>query len=133
MTHIVNPTWEMFDHAGASKSDKRPLVSLQVRGSINLNRAAFEFIGQPEALQLFYDRINRLVGFRPAKVGDRAASQVRKAPKSETYAMAAKAFTNYYDIDISETRRYEVRMYGDIPAIDLNMPDTTSNRAKRRA
>ena len=133
MSNTVNPTWEMFDHMGASKSDKRPLVSLQVRGSINFNRAAFDLVGRPEALQLFYDRSNRLVGFRTAKIGDRAASQVRKAPKSETYAMAAKAFTNYYDIDIRETRRYELRMYGDIPAIDLNMPETASGRAKRRA
>ncbi len=97
-----------------------------------MNRAAFEMMGQPEALQLLFDRSRKLVGFQKAKLGDRAAYAVRKAPHSDTYAMSGKAFANFYDIDIAETRRYLLQMYGDTPGVDLNMPDATSNRATHR-
>lgn len=48
--------WELFDYAGASKSDKRPLISLQLRGSFQINRAAHELMDSPSKVHIFFNR-----------------------------------------------------------------------------
>jgi hypothetical protein len=127
----ITPSWKDFDHAGVSKTDTRPMFSLQVSGALQFNKAAFEMLGRPEALRLMYDDQHNLIGFRPAKVGERSAYVVRKADNAERYGISAKAFTNYFGIPLSETRRYEARKYGDVVAVNLNEPDSVSARGSR--
>lgn len=126
-------TWEEFDYTGASKADNRPYISLQVRGSFQINRASYELMGKPIAVKLLYDRQKQLIGFRPAQEGERASYTVRKATTSETYMVAARAFVNYYDIEVHETRRYQAKSVGNIVAIDLNTPDSATNRGAKAA
>lgn len=126
-----NNGWEMFDYAGASKSDKRPLISLQLRGSFQINRAAHELMGSPSKVHLLFNRNKRLIGFKEAKEGEPATYNVRKALNSSTYVVSAQAFTNHYDLKVTETRRYEAKKDGDIVAIDLNVPEAASSRAAK--
>jgi hypothetical protein len=130
MTEIT-PSWKDFDHAGTSKTDTRPMFSLQVSGALQFNRAAYELMGRPDALRLMYDDQNNLIGFRPAKVGERSAYAVRKADNAERYGISAKAFTNYFGIPLVDTRRFEAKKYGDFVGIDLNHPDSISGRGAR--
>jgi len=121
---------ELFDHTGASKADKRPYISLQVRGSFQINRAAFELMGSPKAVHLLYDRTRRIIGFRPAKEGERASYTVR-TPNASTYAVSGQAFVNHYELELVQTRRYQAQKYGDAVLIDLNTPDSISTRTAK--
>jgi len=128
---ISNESWEVFDYAGMSKSDKRPLISLQLRGSFQINRAAYELIGMPTKIQLLYNKEKHLVGFRKVKEDERASYNVRKSRTSSTYVVSAQAFVNHYDIPLTETRRYLVMTYGEVVGIDLNAPEAASSRAAK--
>jgi len=131
MSEEINTDWELFDHTGASRSDKRPFISLQIRGSFQINQAAFELMGKPNEVRILYNREKRMVGFQLAKAGERAAYRVRKAQNAFTYSVAAQAFVNHYDIELTETRRYLAKKHGDVVAIDLNAPESASSRATK--
>lgn len=126
------PVFEDFEYRGVSKNDKRPAVSLQTRGAFMFNRAAYELLGRPKAVKIKFASQERIVGFQASEEGERGAFTVRKANNAESYNVAARSFANYYDIDISETRRYGVTMYGDVMGINLDDPDTRSNRARTK-
>lgn len=58
------PTWEVFDRAERSVGDA-PAVSIQRRGILALNAAAYHALGDPDRVELLYDRGERLIGIRP--------------------------------------------------------------------
>jgi len=124
------PAFEDFDYKGVSKDDKRPAVSLQTRGAFMFNRAAYEMLNKPKAVKIKFALKERIVGFQAVAEDERGAFTVRKINNAESYNVAAKSFANYYDIDLSETRRYSITMYGDVLAIRLDEPDTRSNRTR---
>ena len=120
-----------FENPGISKADTRPAVSLQRRGNFQVNRAAYEYMGRPEALQLGFDRNKRIIAFKLAKSGGRGAYTVHKASGAETYSVAAKAFANLHDLDLSQSRRYLLHKIGDVYAIKLDEPETTASRGRK--
>lgn len=122
---------DWFENTGVSKADTRPAVSLQRRGSFQVNRVAYEYMGKPEALQLGFVAKGRIVAFRRAKIGERGAYTVNKASQAETYSVAAKAFANVHDLDISQSRRYLLEKVGDVYVIKLDEPETTSSRGRK--
>ena len=119
--------FEVFDRKGTPTTSK-PWVTIQSRGNFGMNRAAFEALGEPIAVELLFDAEARRVGFRPADPEALNAYPVRKQANSDSYVLAGRAFTNYYKIDTSEARRYDVEMVGDILAIDLNDVGATVSR-----
>jgi len=126
---MLNIDW--FENTGVSKADTRPAVSLQRRGSFQINRVAYEYMARPEALQLGFVRNGRMVAFKRAKTGERGAYTVHKASGAETYSVAAKAFANVHDLDISQSRRYLLEKVGDVYVIKLDEPETTSSRGRK--
>jgi hypothetical protein len=125
------PDIDWFVNTGVSKSDSRPAISLQRRGSFQINRVAYEHMGKPEALQLGFVAKDRIVAFRKARAGERGAYTVHKAAKIETYSVAAKAFANVHDLDISQSRRYLLHKAGEVYYIKLDEPEATSSRGTR--
>ena len=47
--------FEVFERTNARASSD-PTLTITVRGTLNLNQAAFEKLGKPEAVALLYDR-----------------------------------------------------------------------------
>lgn len=123
---------DWFLNTGVSKADTRPAISLQRRGSFQINRVAYEYMGRPDALQFGFVAKDRIVAFRQAKIGERGAYTVHRATKTETYSVAAKAFANVHDLDISQSRRYLLHKVGDVYVIKLDEPETTSIRGRRQ-
>ncbi|MFC3297821.1 hypothetical protein ACFOD2_16695 [Clavibacter michiganensis subsp. insidiosus] len=41
-------------------------MTIQKRGLMSINRAAYEAIGKPEGVELLWDPERKLIGFRPA-------------------------------------------------------------------
>jgi hypothetical protein len=101
-----------------------PTLTLQKRGAMSLNRAAFEAIGEPAAVELLWDREERLIGLRKTEPDAPYAYAVRPGSSKQTsaYELSGAAFTKYYGIDTEVTRRYICRLDGDILVADLKEP-----------
>jgi len=105
---------------GATKAETRPFVTLQVKGPIALNRPAYEALGRPPALELLFDPHKQVVGLKGCARDHRNAFPVRAVGNAKSsFMVAGKSFTNYYGIDISQSRRYPAFMEDGILCFDL--------------
>ncbi len=112
--------FEVFRGRAAKTRKNLPTVSLQKKGVISLNPAAYEAIGSPKAVELLYAPKARVIGIRAADP-DLTHSYPARVPKGgQTRLIAAVAFFNHYGIAVEKIRRYPATMVGDVLAIDLN-------------
>ncbi len=113
---------------------KQAAVTIQKRGTMSVNRAAYVALGEPEAVELLYDATEQIVGFRSAKKDMEHAYPMRPqgAKTDGPYIVAGTAFTKYYGIDTTVSRRWHARMEDNILCIDLKEEGTvvTSNRTR---
>jgi hypothetical protein len=117
------------------KPGAEPLVTIQKKGVLSLNRAAYEALGNPQAVELLYDRDSRRIGFRKVESSLEHAYALRTFGKGGTWLVSGTAFTNYYEIDTSVPTRRTGRMEDGVLVLDLNDPGTPalSNRERQRA
>ncbi len=87
-------TWHDFRDERARADAYIPRVSVQLRGNVGLNKAAFEALGEPEAVVFRYSDDRRAFALRPAQIGEKGARLVRKQNASNSYVIGAKAFAN---------------------------------------
>ena len=114
------------------RADRQPYVTLQKKGSISLNRAAFEALNNPEAVELLYDRQANLMGLRRVDSSVEHSYKVRTPPRGHgTWLVAGGAFANYYEIDISASVRRAARIEGDLLIVDLTDPGVDSRGEPR--
>ncbi len=111
-----------------------PFVTLQRKGLISLNRAAFQALGSPKAVTLLYHPERRVVALRPANPTSPRAYPVRLQNSGGTYLVAGAAFAQAHRIPTDVARRYSVTMVGDALTFDLteDAPVVTGPRAKDR-
>jgi len=110
--------FEVFDKKAVPNSAEA-WVTLQKRGNFSFNRKAIEAFGNPEAVELLYDRENKLIGFRPASPGAPRAYPVRKTGNSGTHLVAGMAFSQHYGIPTEEARRFSPKLQDGMLVIDL--------------
>ena len=105
------------------KSDRQPYVTMQKKGVISLNKAAFDALDQPDSVELLYDSESRLVALRKVDSSVEHAYQVRAPVENHaTWLVSGAAFVSYYEIDNSESIRRPARIEEDLLVIDLNHP-----------
>lgn len=105
--------FETFDKRTAAAT-KAPMATIQRQGSFSLNKAAHTDLGNPEAVELLFDRDNQLIGFKPVAPTSPRAFPVRpQGANAGTLMIAGQAFTKYYGIDTSKARRYPVEVQDD--------------------
>lgn len=127
--------FEEFDKRAAMAS-KSPFVTIQRRGPLSLNKAAYAAMGEPEAVTLLYDREEKLIGLKSVSLTNPRALPVRpQGPNQNTYMIAGRAFAQHYDLDTSVARRYAVEMRDGLLVLDLKSPsvDVTGPRAAMRS
>jgi hypothetical protein len=111
-----------------------PLVTIQKRGTISLNRSAYVLVGSPSAVELLYDTQNQIVGLRQSDPRGRDAKQVRSPTGKDLgpFVISAMAYIRFYDIRIDGSRRWSAYLDDGVLCIDLRAPGlaVSSNRAK---
>ena len=110
---------------------KRPFVTIQKRGTISMNRAAYVALGSPQTVELLFDTDERIVGLRAVEYLAEHAYPVRGVGEQpSSFLVAGTAFTKHYGIDTSSSRRWPAELTDDILSIDLKTDGTvvTSNR-----
>lgn len=106
------PEFVEFSQEDSRSRREDPQFTWQARGLLTLNRAAFQALGEPEAVTLLYDANERVVGLRKADPTHKNAHAVRKQPKSHTYRIGAQGFAAYHGIQTLRARRFVAHDYG---------------------
>ncbi len=105
-------------------------VAIHKRGTISLNRSAVEALGQPEAIQLLFNREKRIIAFRPVEPKTEGAYPLRRQQQSNSWLVAGQAFLNFYDIDHGITRRYIGELRDKMLRIDLTQGGTEATNSR---
>ncbi len=104
---------------------KRPYLTIQKRGIISLNQAAFLALGSPETVELLFDAHQRILGLRAVDAMIEHAYPVRRVGIGATsYVIAARAFTKHYRIDTAVSRRWPATLDTGVLCIDLKTQGT---------
>lgn len=110
-----------------------PSVTIQKRGLMSLNRAAYQLIGSPDAVELLWDRERKLIGIRPADIAspDGYPARAQSATSNRgPILVAGSMFTRFIELDTSRAKRWVPRLDDGILCIDLNVEGqpVSSNR-----
>jgi hypothetical protein len=107
------PNFEEFDRQDSHVVPDEPMFTLQTRGTLSLNLAAFKALGEPAAVVLLYDPEEGIIALRKVARNHHNGYPVRKQGASRSYIVAATGFTSYHKINTDDSRRYAGRNYGD--------------------
>lgn len=116
-----------------------PFITLQKKGLMSLNRAAYDALGSVDAVTLLYHPGRRIVAIRPAQSDNPRAYPVRRQGSRQegggNYLIAGTAFTTFHKIPTDLARRYSVKKVKDALTFDLNedAPVVTGPRTKSLA
>jgi hypothetical protein len=95
-----------------SRRDDDPMFTLQTRGLISMNQAAFKALGEPGNAVILYDADEGIVALRKVPAGHPNGYNVRKQGQSNSYLMAAQGFTSFNKIETDVSRRFTGHEYG---------------------
>ena len=115
--------WEVFRGRG-----RRPVgelqVSIQSKGNLSINRAVFEALSKPEAVECLFNREKHQIGIRPANPEEIHAYPVRKQQNAASYIVSFASFLRTYRIPIPTgiTRQYEPWIQDGILVINVDHP-----------
>lgn len=112
------PDFEVFDRKAKPKA-AQPLVTLQASGTFSMNEASYEALGEPDEIELLYDREEQIVGFRAASESSPHSYPIKPQPNGRTFQTGGRAFCSHYGIETGAARRFAADLMGDILAIDL--------------
>jgi hypothetical protein len=107
-----------------------PFISIQRNGIIALNRSAFALLGEPEAVELLYDRDAKRVGVRScdAKAPNGHAVRAQNS-RGSSFVVTATLFTRHYGIETDTARRWAATFDGGVLTIDLTKPPVAETNA----
>lgn len=112
------PNFEKFRRYKVTEAPT-PMVAFHVRGLFALNELAYDALKRPEAIELFYDRGEKIIGLKGASKGSPDSYAVRHHTK-HSYQVEGRSFIKFYGIpEEAAGRRYTAEMIGDILAVDL--------------
>lgn len=108
-------------------------MTIQKRGIFSINRVAHKLIEEPETVELLFDKENKVIALRPSKEPHAYSIRPQSSRDTGQVILSATAFTQYYDIDTSVSRRYKPYEQDGMLCIDLTGPsaEVRGNRAKR--
>ncbi|WP_144721717.1 hypothetical protein [Agrococcus jejuensis] len=126
--------FEVFDKRMAPLA-KAPSITIQKKGIFSINRAAHKLIGEPETVELLFDKDAKIIAMKPSS--ESHAYNIRpQASSSENGQMilSASAFTQFYDVDTEVSRRYKPYEQDGMLCIDLRGPSVAvkGNRTKQK-
>jgi hypothetical protein len=115
-------SFEEFDRRSRPKRSD-PALTIQSKGVFSLNQAAYDALGQPEAVVLLMNQEARVMAFRPATLKETNAYRVRSVPRGHSYVVAGKAFCDRYEISTEKTRAYTAEQQDNLLTVNLQQAE----------
>lgn len=95
--------FELFKKVSVGRISRSMRVSLNKRGIFSLNQKAFDDLKQPEAVELYFDKVNNLIGIQPCAPDAEYAYAVKQQGKHKSWLIRALAFLTFYKISVTGT------------------------------
>lgn len=112
------PNFEKFRRSNIT-SGAVPMVAIHQRGVLAFNEQAFEALGKPEAIELFFDRDEMMIGLQGAPRNSPDSYAVRHHTKHSSQ-IAGQSFLEFYEIPLDlRGRRYRAELQGGMLTVDL--------------
>jgi hypothetical protein len=121
------PEFEVF-MGRTSPALREAALTIYPRGLFSVNRAAWNALGEPAAVELLFDRTERLIGLRGAPAQVPHAYPLRTQSASSSVLVSGRAFTRHFGISTDVARRYLAKMIGDVLAVDVKEQGVTTGR-----
>ena len=114
------PDFEVFDKSVLHRGYE-PSVTILKRRLLSLNRAAYDALEQPCAVELLFDRKKHVIGLRAVPFSVPHACFVRSSGRSANgpYLVSAMAFLSHYEVDTSTSRRWPAWVESDVLCVNL--------------
>lgn len=123
------PQFEVFTYKNARRLDDGPALTIGQRGTITLNRSAYEALGKPAEVDLLFDPEARIVGIRPSK-GEFGYKVRRTRSTGQPASIGGRAYTQHYEIPTQPARRYPAQVDDGVLCAALSDGvEVTSNRS----
>lgn len=116
--------WEEFKSAPNLRLPEEIRVSLNHKSIFAFNRYAFDALGEAEAVVLLLDKINSLIGFRPAHPRLDNAFPLKCKNKYGSYIIRANLFCIHHGIKPDKTIVFRDVRTEDNRILVLNLLDT---------
>ncbi len=125
--------FESFDRRDIPATT-RPMATLQRGGLLSLNQASYMGIGEPEAVELLYDKEARVIALRAIDIAERKAYPIRKIGAGQSYIVSLTKLCTHYGIETAQSLRYEATVEDGTLIVELNTPIgvVTGPRSKPR-
>ena len=119
---MINRHWSIFEGRayGRSRSDELR-VTLGQRHVFYLNKAAYEVLGRPTAVELRYDGNRRIIGMRRCDPRVRNAFTVKPHSTGNYRKIHAAAFCRHYRLRIEGTNLFDAADFTHEGILELPM------------
>ncbi|AHW65721.1 Hypothetical protein CGLY_16740 (plasmid) [Corynebacterium glyciniphilum AJ 3170] len=110
--------FEVFDKR-KSALGKAPSATLQKKGLLSLNSSAHRMLNFAGSVELLFDPESQVIALKPSD--EAHAYAFRTASKNTGQVVVSlTAFTEYYGIDTTVSKRIIPRLEGELLCLDLN-------------
>src|SRR5688500_7738675 len=105
---MIQRDWTTFEGRsyGRARSDELR-VTLSDRAVFYLNRAAFDVLGQPAAVELKFDGNRRIIGIKPTDIRRRNAFPLKQHVTGHYRKINAAAFCKHFRLCIEGTNLFD--------------------------
>ena len=95
--------FKKFEGSPNGKNKETPRITLSPRRFFALNAWAHRCIGYPDAVELYFDDHERVIGMMPCDPLKRNAFRIRKEKGKEYHVIYAGAFCQHFSISTKRT------------------------------
>jgi len=134
------PNFERFDRSTAPSAAEKFLTVQRNWKTISINHASFLALGEPKAMEILYDKSEKILGLRKVAPSEPYAFPIRKTVRSRNYLIASGAFASRFGLQADGARRYPAELIedegegeGDVLAVDLKSGGVEAARGGPRA
>lgn len=114
--------WEEFAEGPEQPGDLR--VTLDRKGSIMIGARAMARLGEPDWVVLMFDRMNSLIGVRPANKHEKNAYPTVHKMNGRHRLVRANRFCRHYGIQFERTRAFMSAKIEESGVLVLDLKET---------
>jgi hypothetical protein len=126
----IDREWDKFTGGPFVAFKERMYVTLDGRGRLLLNRKAYQAIGKPQRVLLYFNRNKDKIGVRPAH--DRLAEAFPVRQNSVSFVVYCGTFLRHYGIKLRTIERFTHADLNNYGMLELNLGRTTTVSGRRR-
>ena len=124
--------WTRFNGKPNHSSRDKMRVTINYKSSLMLNRAAFEAIGRPAAVELLFDQTYGIIGVKPVRPDAHNAFPVKPILRGSYRRINAVSFCLHFELRIEKTMLFLEPSIEPAGVLELNLAKTmTVTRGSR--